>query len=112
MIADIDGSGVPYIILGGEQWLDVFQLQYVSSHWQLTLVYRGWLGNTVVPHPLTATPTVVNTGTKTWMVLATDTTTGANTDAAVTYAFTTGKLAAVAPNWATFKHDSARTGHV
>lgn len=116
VIADIDGSGTPYVIVGGEQWLDVYHLEYVNSRWQLTLVYRGWPGDAahgaVTPHPFTAAPTIVNTGSKTWIVLATDTTTATNTYASALYAFTTGRLASTAPNWPTFKHDSLRTGHV
>jgi hypothetical protein len=116
VIADIDGTGVPYIVVGGEQWLDVFRLQLVNSRWQLTLTYRGWLGDAphgfVTPHPLTAAPTVVNSGNKTWVLLATDTTTAKNTYAAVMYAFTTGKLAPSPAPWGTFKHDAQRTGHI
>jgi hypothetical protein len=116
VIADIDGSGTPSIIVGGEQWLDVFRVEYVNAHWQLTLTYRGWLGDAphgfVTPHPLTAAPTIANTAGKTWIVLATDTTTAANTYASVIYAFTTGRLVPAAPHWGTFKHDSMRTGHV
>jgi hypothetical protein len=116
VIADIDGTGTPYIIVGGEQWLDVYHLVYANSQWQLPLVYRGWPSDanhgSVTPHQFTAAPTIVNTGSKTWIVLATDTTTATNTYASALYAFTTGKLASTPPAWGTFKHDSLRTGHV
>ena len=105
-IADVFGDGHQQIVVGGEQWLDVYSYHNGS----LQLLARGWVGYGPVAHQFTATPTVATVNGKASVLVATDADMPGGGVAGVLYDW-------VMPNplgradWPTFKHDMARNGH-
>jgi len=105
-IADVFGDGHQQIVVGGEQWLDVYSYHNGS----LQLLARGWVGYGPVAHQFTAAPTVANVNGKASVLVATDADMPSGGAAGVLYDW-------VMPNplgradWPTFKHDMARNGH-
>lgn len=106
-IADVDNDGRQEIIVGGEQWLDIFR--WVND--RLVLIARGWPGDAahgqVTPNEFAAAPTVASVNGKCWVVMSTDAIVAGGTVGA-TYAFTMGTPCGRA-DWPYFKHDAART---
>lgn len=117
-IGDVTGCGCQELVVGGEQWLDIFRLRRAANAtgWTLALVARGWPGDVnfgqVTVHQFTAAPTIATVGGRTWVVLSSDANarTGSGTVTAL-YAFTAGVLSKSGPDWPTFKHDTIRSGH-
>jgi hypothetical protein len=101
-IGDVDGDGKQEIVVGGEQWLDVF-----SGNGQMK--YRGWPGPASFgTHAISGAPLITTLNGKTAIIATTDRNVGSGRAGAIfvyTLPHAPGVLA-----WPAFKHDQARTG--
>jgi hypothetical protein len=105
-IADIDNNGRQEIVVGGEQWLDV----YSYTNGALKLLSRGWVGFGPVAHQFTATPTVANVNGRATVMVATDANMPGGGVAGVLYNWVMPNALGRA-DWPTFKHDMLRDGN-
>lgn len=97
-IADVDNDGRQNVLIGGEQWLRVYDGNG-------DLHYSG--ETAAGTDPMTAAPSVADVNGKTWIVEATANSTGGARGKI--FAWTTGSAMGRA-DWPTFKHDVARSG--
>lgn len=97
-IADVMGTGRQQVIVGGEQWVHIFDGAGNVA---------GNLESAGYTDPMTATPTVANVNGRAWIVEAT--TSGQNGLHGRVFAWSTGRALGRA-DWPTFKSDTARDG--
>lgn len=97
-IADVDNDGRQNVVIGGEQWLRVWDGAG-------NLVTSGETQSGV--DPMTAAPTVVSVGGRTWIVEVTSSSAGGQRGRV--FAWTTGTPLGRA-DWPTFKNTMSRSG--
>jgi hypothetical protein len=102
-VADVNNDGRQEIVVGGEQWLDV----YSYNRGALKLVNRGWPGNTYVYNAFAAAPLVTSVNGKATVIVSTDTPTGGRAGALLAWQYP-NPLGGAA--WPAFKHDVTRSG--
>jgi hypothetical protein len=96
-IADVDGDGRQEVVVGGEQWLNVF-----DGHGRFEARGQTYAGS----YPLTAAPTVAAVGGTAWLVAVSGT-----GSAGRVFAWTTGKPLGPAA-WPTFRQSTRRSGWI
>lgn len=102
-IADVNNDGKQEIVVGGEQWLDV----YSYNRGALRLIGRGWPGNASVYNAFAAAPLVASIGGKATVFVSTDTASGGRAGALLAWKFPNALGTSA---WPMFKHDVRRTG--
>ncbi|MGY1640173.1 FG-GAP repeat domain-containing protein [Geodermatophilus sp. SYSU D00703] len=98
-IADVDGDGEQEVLVGGEQWVHVFD----GADGDVVGAGETAAGS----DPMTATPTVADVDGTAWIVEATTADAGGLTGRV--FAWTTGRALGAA-DWPTFKGGMARSG--
>lgn len=101
-IADVNNDGKQEIVVGGEQWLDV----YSYNRGALRLIGRGWPGNASVYNAFAAAPLVASIGGKATVFVSTDTASGGRAGALLAWKFPNALGTSA---WPMFKHDARRT---
>lgn len=101
-IADVNNDGKLDVLVGGEQYLNVFDNS--GFEWARGVSYAGTF-------PLTAAPSIASVNGETWIVEVGAAPAGSNSWMGRVFAWKTGTALGQAP-WPTFRQNTRRTGSV